>query len=352
MKGKLPRIALHAMLWIGVWFYFYYFFSYNSSEGNSVIWFSSLLLPLTMALSYFAIYFLIPRYLYTRQYSRFALFSFYTLVASAYFIVLIIYGCLFILRDFDPASIPPMVKNFVFILILVYLVVGLISFISILNRNFLTEKQNRELQNRMLSAQLQFKDQELSYLKKQIHPHFLFNTLNTIYGLAMKQSRHTPEVILKLSNLLDYILYQVDKPLVPLAEEVEHIREYLGLEEIRFQDSLDADLNVRALEDDMMVAPMILIPLVENAFKHGEQVDGRLKIRMEIRAERGQLDFQIENSVREAKEEQQGGLGLENFRKRLDLLYPGKHELSSERSDRNYTALLHINELRKIRDET
>ncbi len=101
----------------------------------------------------------------------------------------------------------------------------------------------------MLTAQLQFKEQELHYLKKQIHPHFLFNTLNTIYGLALKQSSHTPEIILRLSNLLDYILYQVDKPRVTLKEEVMHIREYIELERIRFQDTLEIEFSSSDIDE-------------------------------------------------------------------------------------------------------
>ncbi len=229
---------MHVLFWIAVWFFFYYFFSYNSSDKGYVIWFSSLLLPITIATTYFSIYYLIPKHLFPKEYGRLALFSFFTLVASAYFIVLIIYGCMIIYKGFDAGNIPPMVKNFFFILILVYLVVGLVSFITILNRSFITEQKNNDLQHKMLSAQLQFKEQKLNYLKNQIHPHFLFNTLNTIYGLALKQSAHTPEIILKLSNLLDYILYQVEKPRVSLKEEVLHIKEYIDLEKIRFQDTL------------------------------------------------------------------------------------------------------------------
>ena len=225
MKRRIPKIILHVLFWIAIWFFFYYFFSYNSSDKGYVIWFSSLLLPVTIAITYFSIYYLIPKQLFQKEYGRFVLYSFFTLVASSYFIVLIIYGCMIIYRRFDVGNIPPMVKNFFFILILVYLVVGLVSFTTILNRSFKTEKRNKDLQNKMLTAQLQFKEQELNNLKKQIHPHFLFNTLNTIYGLALKQSKHTPEVILKLSNLLDYILYQVEKPRVSMSEEVLHIGE-------------------------------------------------------------------------------------------------------------------------------
>lgn len=352
MKKHLIRVLLHLLLWAGVWFYFYYFFSYNSDDRGYVLWFASLLLPLTIALTYFAIYFLIPRYLFTRQYGRFALFSLYTLMASSYLVVLIIYGCMFLVSGFDASQIPPMVKNFFFILILVYLVVGLVSFITILNRSLQTEKSNKELQHKILNAQLQFKEQELNYLKKQIHPHFLFNTLNTIYGLAIQKSNHTPDVILKLSNLLDYILYQVDKPRVALEEEVAHIQEYIALERIRFQDSLKVEFKSKLGESTHGVAPMVLIPLVENAFKHGEQIDGYLHIHMAIELKDNSLDFSIKNSIRPGPDHrEEHGLGLENFRKRLDLHYPDAYHLQRQISEGWYCAQLRIFELENPRPD-
>ena len=99
-----------------------------------------------------------------------------------------------------------MSKNYVFILILVYLIVLAVSFVHLLSHNFETISKNKDLENTILETQVRIKDQELQYLKKQIHPHFLFNTLNTIYGFALNQSKQTPEIILKLSNLLDYVL--------------------------------------------------------------------------------------------------------------------------------------------------
>ncbi|MBI9062747.1 MAG: histidine kinase, partial [Marinilabiliaceae bacterium] len=175
----LKRLALHLLFWTGVWFFFYYFFSYNSNDTVYITWFSSCLLPLTMGVTYFVKRFLIPVYLRTRKYKLFALYSFYTLVASSYVIVLALYGCLIFLLKFNISIMPPMSKNFFFILMLVYLVVGMVCFISVLNHNFQTESRNKELQNKILATQLQLKEQELHYLKRQIHPHFLFNTLNT-----------------------------------------------------------------------------------------------------------------------------------------------------------------------------
>ncbi len=349
MKRTIPKILLHLLFWIAVWFFFYYFFSYNSSDIGYVVWFSSLLLPITIAITYFSIYYLIPKYLFPKKYGKFALYSFFTLVASSYFIVLTIYGCMIIYKRFDVTNIPPMVKNFFFILILVYLVVGLVSFITILNRSFKTEKRNKDLQNKMLSAQLQFKEQELNYLKKQIHPHFLFNTLNTIYGLAIKQSKHTPDIILKLSNLLDYILYQVEKPRVSLREEVLHINEYIELEKIRFQDTLKVEFNFSEIHEGIQIAPMLLIPLVENAFKHGALIQGYLRIRIDIVIENLMLDFSIKNSIHSKEAEgNENGIGLDNFRKRLDLNYKDNYTLAKSISDGWYNAHLRIPDLNKI----
>jgi two-component system LytT family sensor kinase len=346
MKKVLPKAMLHLLLWAGVWFFFYYFFSYNSPDKGYVLWFASLLLPLTAALTYFSVYYLIPRYLFPKDYGKLALYGFFTLVASSYVIVLIISGCMFIYRDFNPSAIPPMVKNFFFILILVYLVVGMFSFISILRRSFRVEKSNRELQHKMLSAQLQFKEQELNYLKKQIHPHFLFNTLNTIYGLALKKSSYTPEIILRLSNLLDYILYQVDKPMVSLLEEISHIEEYIELEKFRFQDNLNVELNNSLDAEDIQIAPMLLIPFVENAFKHGKIVRGFLNIQVDISSRGPALDFRIRNTIQEDDLPGLGeGIGLENFRKRLDLNYAGAYTLENRIRDGWYEAHLQIDNL-------
>lgn len=229
---------------------------------------------------------------------------------------------------------PPMSKNYVFILILVYLVVFIVSFVYLLNHNFKTESENKALQNKILEAQLQIKDQELQYLKKQIHPHFLFNTLNTIYGFALKRSKNTPDIILKLSNLLDYILYQVNQPMVSLNEEMMHIEEYIALEKIRFQDTLKVTFQPLQDTGGQQIAPMLFLPFVENAFKHGQIVNGFLRVDIQIRQEKDQLRFSIKNSIKNNEDLTGGqGIGLENIKKRLNLVYPKNHSLHIESED-------------------
>lgn len=344
-------VLLHFLFWIAVWFFFVYFFSYNSDNTTYVIWFSSFLLPVTMVVSYFVVYILIPKYLLTKKYRLFALYSFYTLVLSTYLIVIAIFGSFIFLSNLNIKNMPPMSRNFVFVLILVYLIVAIISFVSILNHNFTNISRNKELQNKILETQLQMKDQELQYLKKQIHPHFLFNTLNTIYGFALKQSKDTPEIILKLSNLLDYILYQVNKPKVSLKEEILHLKEYVELERIRFKDSLKVKFIYNEINEKAQVAPMLLIPFVENSFKHGSLEDGFLKVEIKMTLIKNNLQFSIQNtSLNKDTKENVSGIGLENIKKRLELHYPNNHQLEIKNTEKLFLVNLSISEINTIKN--
>ena len=166
----------------------------------------------------------------------------------------------------------------------------------------------------------------------QIHPHFLFNTLNTLYGFALRKSEKAPEMILKLSNLLDYILYQVDKPLVLLQDEINHIENYISLEKIRFQDILQNNFNKNLINNKLEIAPMLLLPFVENAFKHGTQVDGVVKVNINLKVDENELKFTVENSTKN-KEGSKNGIGLENIKKRLEMLYQKRYFLEIEQEE-------------------
>ncbi len=239
---------------------------------------------------------------------------------------------------------PPMSKNIGFVFILVYLVVGIVSLVNVLKHNFETISKNKELQNKILEAKLDLKNQELVYLKKQIHPHFLFNTLNTIYGFALKQSKDTPDMILKLSNLLDYILYQVKKPKVSIREEVMHIQEYIELEKVRFLDTLRVTFKSSEINENLMIAPMLMIPFVENAFKHGTIDDGYLRVDITISALDNQLRFVVKNTFLEREDDQnkKKGIGLENIRNRLKLHYDDNYELNIDKTEKLFTAEVSI----------
>lgn len=338
---------LHFLFWVGVWFFFIYFFSYNSSDTTYITWFSSLLLPIAIIATYITIYLLIPKYLLTKQYFKFGLYGFYSLVLSTYLIVLAIYGSFIFITKLNISEVPPMGRNFIFIFILVYLVVGLVSFIYILKHNFNDRDKLKALENKILETNLQIKEQELKYLKKQIHPHFLFNTLNTIYAFALKKSEYTPEIILKLSNLLDYILYQVQEPKVSLVNEIEHIREYIDLEKIRFGDRLKVTFKTNNIPKEIEIPPMLFISFIENAFKHGTIIEGFLSVDITLEfLEKNQLEFTIKNSFIENSEINSEGIGLKNINKRLDLLYDKNYTLYNSTSDNCFTIKLILTKLK------
>ena len=337
----------HLLFWIGVWLLYIYFYSYQSSEYTYVAWFATFLLPVTIVTAYYFGKVIIPKYLLQKQYGYFALYTFTALILSAYASLMAIMLCLMLLSNYSLQGLPFMSRNVFFMLVLMYLVIGLVSFYYLLRYNFEQVAQNKDLQNKILTTQLQLKEQELNYLKKQIHPHFLFNTLNTIYGFALKQSEKTPEMILRLSNLLDYILYQVQKPSVLLTDEINHIQNYVALESIRFRETLKVDVEINGQTDNTFIPPMLLIPFVENAFKHGRTIEGFLTVKMEIAVLEGDLIFILKNTTTEQSNITKHGIGLNNIQKRLELLYPNRYNLDVENEDNWYNVYLSINEIEK-----
>lgn len=178
------------------------------------------------------------------------------------------------------------------------------------------------------------RDAELQFLRAQIHPHFLFNTLNNLYGLALKNSPHTPESILKLSGLLDFILYECNAEKIHLHKEIELIRHYIELERLRFGERLALTFEPKTAQgDDLPIAPLLLLPFVENAFKHGaaNTASDAVFVKINLQTTGGALFFQVENSKsdrpKNGPDNGHKGIGLRNVEKRLALLYPGRYEL-------------------------
>lgn len=324
---KLTEAGVHLLFWSSVFLFYLYVFGYNSTHVKFNLVFSSFLMPITMASCYAVVYYLIPKYLILKRYRSFILYSIYTFVLTAFAVIVSVFYALIFILDLKMIELP-VARSLPFILITVYLVVFLGSGISLLRHYYQSSTRNDKLKSKVLETQLKLKEQELKYLKMQIHPHFLFNTLNTLYGFAMTKAEETPDMILRLSNLLDYLLYQVDKPLVSLATEMDHIHDYIALEQIRFNDRLEVQLNEKYQSADLQVAPMLLIPFVENSFKHGRSNGDKLLIDIDVRTEQGRLYFGISNSVvPDESMEGKEGIGLKNIEKRLEMLYPDRASL-------------------------
>lgn len=236
----------------------------------------------------------------------------------------------------------PITKNILFVMTGIYLVTFVVSAFKLMKLNNSATKKTKVLETKILETQLKLKEQELNYLKMQIHPHFLFNTLNTMYGFALKKADETPKMILKLSNLLDYLLYHVDKRFVSLEDEINHIEDYISLEQMRFNDTLNVKLSKDIKSEHPEIAPMLLIPFVENSFKHGVIKNGVLDIQINLKANSEAIIFEVKNIyTKDARTSD--GIGLENIKKRLDLLYPKQHHLQIHQNEHYFLVSLRLN---------
>ncbi|HNV98241.1 MAG TPA: histidine kinase [Chitinophagales bacterium] len=184
---------------------------------------------------------------------------------------------------------------------------------------------------------------ELRFLKAQINPHFLFNTLNNIYTLTYLEGKTAAPHILQLSGLMRYMLYESDEHLVPLSKELGYIQDYLQLQQLKNGKTDRVLWDVEGVSDGILIAPLILIPFIENAFKHGNALDNTSGyIHGKLKAENDTLIFHLENSIDAAatKKDAVGGVGLENVRKRLQILYPNKHMLNISGTQDTFTVQL------------
>ena len=342
---KKNNFKYDLLLWSAVWLFYIFFFSYNSDNTKYILLFSTALIPITAFASYTMLYWLIPKYLTTKKYLWFGIYSLFSLLFTTFWILLFIIVSIGYFPELKFDDLPPMSRNYLFAIILVYLVVTLVSYASLWKKNSQIALKNTELQKQLLATKFRAKEQELTYLKNQIHPHFLFNTLNTIYGLALKKSKNTPDVILKLSNLLDYILYQASKPKVAIRDEITHLEQYIDLEKIRFSDTLLNSFSKEVENQELLLPPMLLLPFVENAFKHGSIVDGFLKVEIHLSVTDNVLHFSIKNTHKASTSKE--GLGLKNIKERLEILYPKNFDLQIEKKPQWYEVNLRINLLKQ-----
>ena len=278
--------------------------------------------PIHMILAYFNVYFLMPKFVYTRKYVAYA----FAVLASLFVMLLIKFNLTYYLVS---TNVMPEFVEVVNTITLNYAIVTMlgelyvVSFFTAIKVtiDWLSEHSKlHDLEKRQLTTELRF-------LRSQVSPHFFFNTLNNIYALTLEKSDKAPEVILKLSELMRYLLYATKKPKQDLRSEIDCIQNYIDLERIRFDDSLNVDIGVSGDLENKKIAPMLLIPLVENCFKHGANKNiGEMLITIDIHVEDSFLYFKVSNPIpkKSAKgkaRSRSGGIGLSNVKKRLELGY-------------------------------
>jgi LytS/YehU family sensor histidine kinase len=203
-----------------------------------------------------------------------------------------------------------------------------------IKRTFFIQQEKNELEKTKLTTELKLREAELQLLKAQIHPHFLFNTLNNLYGLTLEKSEEAPQLVLRLSEMLDYILYRCNEKRVLLSEEIKNLKNYIEIEKVRYSKNLELKLNFPKETGKNKIAPLILLPFIENAFKHGaSNFAGEATIVFSIVLNNNQLEISLKNSKNEKNHKNShssSGIGLNNVKKRLEFLYPEKHILKIE----------------------
>lgn len=205
---------------------------------------------------------------------------------------------------------------------------------AFLLRSLQQDEQLKVLKEQQLIA-------ELTYLKAQLQPHFFFNTLNNIYALALKQSKDTAPLVAKLSEMMRYILYQSDQKMVLLKDEIAFIRNYVEVENIRYRSAIKINLEIQCIDNQSAISPLLLLPFIENAFKHGiaeEVATGFVTI--VICKNEDELTMEVSNSIAVQQEAKNGGIGLVNVEKRLEILYPDQYQLSIQNDGKVYQVSL------------
>ncbi len=217
-----------------------------------------------------------------------------------------------------------------------FLVAGVSTIGKIMTDWIVTNTQRRLAENESMQSELRF-------LKSQINPHFLFNTLNSLYALTLKKSDKAPDIVIKLSEMMRYMLYECNEPRVPLRKEINYLRNYLDLERLRQRDGIEIGLTVNGTVTDQQLAPLLLIPFLENSFKHGVNTNlqgGFVKARLDVLP--AAIHFDLENSKGSVMPSSptggrpSGGIGLVNVRRRLELLYPGRYTLNIRETPSSY----------------
>jgi sensor histidine kinase YesM len=334
------RFFQHALFW-GAHIVFYGAL-YGSFEENYAQTFLEelLYLPVRMILTYFTLYVLLPKFLLSGKYASFllwfVLFSILAGIAQRYIAFNYDYPIYYPQALNDPFFyFPKIVKMFVGIYPVVFIAVA----IKILRYWYASKQAQQILTKEKLQAELRF-------LKTQIHPHFLFNTLNNLYALTLKKSDRAPDMVLKLSELINYMLYECTSDEVPLDKEVKFVRNYIDIERMRYGDKLDIDLRVSGEIGDRKIAPLVILPFVENCFKHGASEDLQQSwVKITVDAPEDSTIVKVENS--KSGDNVNGrtvgeGIGIQNVKRRLDLIYPGRHELKIINGEETFLVILTI----------
>ena len=340
------RTGLHILFWIAVFAFNLLENWYYSDNKRALIELYATKLPLQMLVAYWVTYFQLPHYLIRKRYGRF----FVSLFISVYLtcILYVTYRVFYFEPthpDYFKAPLSPTYFAYFDFLKFVMYATSFYTPALIMAGIKLIRIQYEEQQKRQLLEKEKLQT-ELSFLKSQLNPHFLFNTLNNLYMLTLKSSPQAPEVVARLSETLDYILYRCQEKFVPLKNEIQLIQNYLGLEKLRHNEHVSINFNFEGEIDSEFIAPLIMLSLVENAFKHGiNRHPGPAVVTIHLLVKEEELNFTVYNSKwsDHDQSDKSNGIGLKNIQRQLELIYPNKHNMNINEQENSYFVDLKIN---------
>ena len=330
---RFTRTGQHLLFWLVVLIILLNIFKISSSFEKIDLVYTLIFLSPLMGISYLNLYHFIPKYLRKEKYLLYVLF----------FIILTSTGAIFLYLLFD-RWIDLILPNFYFISYYSTWQLMIYSGSMLLLTTLLKLSRSWFM---LLRVERMTTSHQLKSLQSQINPHFLLNSMQTIYALSLEKSERTPDVILRLSEILKYTLYETEHPRIGLDKEISLITDYVEMYRYRV-DPVRADikLNIHGDTEDLRIAPMLLIPFIENSFKHGLQLNpGEAFVHISMRLENSFLEFNLRNNNGRSNSvdlEKRKGIGIENTRQRLELLYPGKHDLKILNEDDTFTVILKL----------
>lgn len=336
-KINYKRILLHIFFWAIVLIVNDLLYAFNSGKYGHVFLAFLSTLPFDILAAYITLYFFIPRYLLKKRYLEFALYF----LASVVVIVLIenainlyfVYPYIYY-RPID--KLPFWSIGIFFLAINIYTIVALAVIIKLIKIWY----QNQQLHNKLENLNLH---SELSLLRNQINPHFLFNTLNNIDRLISKDKNKASDAVIKLSRIMRYMLYEANADKVLLEKEIEYLKSYISLQQLRLKKQNFVDFTIEGDCKGKTISPMLFISFIENAFKHGSKNVDSPGIIIKLIINEQNIQFESTNYFSENQnmnKDKTKGIGLYNVKRRLELLYPDKHELRIIKENEKFFAKL------------
>lgn len=323
---------------IAVWLCFALFLIYPSIEfGRKTPTDIPINIGLTIVIFYINYFYLVPNFLLRKKLNTYIFWSFFTITLT------ILISNYFSVPPFED-RMPPFgrePRSRILRQPLIFTLIFIIPFtVSTVLKMYAEWRKNEELRKVTEKEKI---NSELQFLKTQLNPHFLFNSLNTIYSLSVKKSSDTSEAILNISELMRYMLYEANRELVPLEKEVNYLKNYIQLQRLRLPDGESVKLKINGDAQGKLIAPLLFIAFIENAFKYGTDFQGNTDIEICLEILDSSIKLYVKNIVGAyVSKEGSSGVGIVNVENRLKLLYPNTHELDIKNDGTYYTVFLRV----------